>query len=184
MFFRPIDEHLALKLYSTRDAEEAYAIIDRERERLRVYLPWVDQTHSVEDERNGLAALSQYDPDRLISCWVTLDGAIIGGCGLVTINTGAKWAEVGYWISADYEGHGYITAAVRKLEQLCFTELGLERVQITNDATNTRSRAIPERLGYALEGVLRHELLSGEGRIVDRSVYGLLKSEWEAREAL
>ena len=182
MFYRTIDEHLALKLFSPRDAEEAFGLIDADREHLRAYLAWVDTILTVADERASLTKLGRVDPDQGVSCFLTLDGAIIGAVGLPIIDRTARWGEIGYWIGSAHEGHGYVTRAVQEIERLAFTDLGLERVQITNDVANTRSRAIPERLGYTLEGILRHHLLSGEGRIVDRSVYGLLKSEWQARE--
>jgi len=34
------------------------------------------------------------------------------------------------------------------------------------------------------EGILRRHLISGNGRIADRSVYSILKYEWMAREGL
>jgi len=181
MFYRPIDEHLALRLFSPFDAEEAYALIDANRERLGEFLVWVSGVTSVEDERQHLSD-NAYDPDRKIKTFLTLDGAIIGAVGLIRINRVVRWAEIGYWIGAGYEGRGYVTAAVRELEKMCFTELGMQRVQIRNDVDNLRSRAVPERLGYNLDGVLRRHALSGDGRIVDYSMYSLLREEWEARE--
>ena len=183
MFYRIIDDHLALKLMTERDAEEAYALIDRDREHLGEYLPWVDKLHSIEDERKSLAALG-FDPNGKINCFLTLDGRIIGAIGPAIIDRGAEWADIGYWIGSDWEGKGYVTAGVREVEKLCFTDLGMERVQITNDVANTRSRAIPEKLGYTFEGILRRHIVSGHGRIADRSVYSLLKPEWMAREGL
>ena len=183
MFYRIIDDHLALKLVNERDAEEAYALIDGDRKHLEVYLPWVDTLHSVEDERKSLATFS-YDPNRQIHCFLTFDRHIIGGVAPAIINRAALWAEIGYWIGSEWEGKGYVTAAVREVEKLCFTELGMERVQITNDVANTRSRAIPERLGYTFEGIRRHHLISGHSRIADRSTYSILKPEWIAREGL
>jgi len=183
MFYRIIDDHLALKLMTERDAEEAYALIDRDREHLGEYLPWVDKLHSVENERKSLAVLG-FDPNGKINCFLTLDGRIIGAVGPAIIDRGAEWADIGYWIGSEWEGRGYVTTGVREVERLCFINLGLERVQITNDVTNVRSRAIPERLGYTFEGILRHHLVSGHGHVADRSVYSILKSEWMAREGL
>jgi ribosomal-protein-serine acetyltransferase len=45
---------------------------------------------------------------------------------------------------------------------------------------NARSRAIPERLGFTQEGVLREEGRGVEG-FHDLVVYGLLEDEWRAR---
>ena len=183
MFYRIINDHLALKVMTERDAEEAYGVIDADREHLREYLPWVDTIHSAEDERKSLASFP-FGPNEQINCFLTLDGKIIGAVGLPIINRTCELAEIGYWIGSEWEGKGYVTAAVRDIEKLCFTDLGMERVQITNDAANTRSRAIPERLGYTFEGILRRHLYSGEGRIADRSVYSILKPQWMAREGL
>jgi len=183
MFYRIIDKHLSVKLMTERDAEEAYTLIDADREHLGEYLPWVDTLHSVEDERKSLAALS-YDPNTKINCFLTLDGRIIGAVGPAIIDRAAQWADIGYWIGSEWEGKGYVTAAVREVEKLCFTELGMERVQITNDVANTRSRAIPERRGYTFEGILRRHLVSGHGRVADRCVYSILKPEWMVREGL
>ena len=183
MFYRIIDDHLSLKLMTVRDTDEAYALIEADRAHLAEYLPWVDTIHSAEDERRSLATFP-YDPDKSISCFLTLDGRIIGAVAPAIIDRGAEWAEIGYWIGSQWEGKGYVTAAVREVEKLCFTELGMERVQITNDVDNLRSRAIPEKLGYTLEGILRRHMVSGHGRIADRSMYSLLKPEWLAREGL
>ena len=184
MFSQRIDDHLALRLITTRDAEQFYAILERDRERLAEFLPWVDTTNSVEDERASMPLWAAFDPDKQIGCALTLDGVIIGSIGLVHIARPERWAEIGYWIDSIWEGRGYVTAAVRELERLSFTELGLERIQIRADVANTRSRAVPERLGYTLEGILRRANLTGHGQIADHSLYSLLKPEWEAREGL
>ena len=183
MFYRQIDDHLALRLFSPLDAEEVFEIIERDRTRLAEYLGWVDAVPTLEDQRRSLETLSKLDLDNQLSCFITLDDKIIGAIGMPIINRPARWAEIGYWIDSQHEGKGYVAAAVREMERLCFESLGMQRVQITADADNQRSRAVPERLGYTLEGVLRQHMVSGGGRIADRAVYALLKSEWEARAA-
>ena len=56
-------------------------------------------------------------------------------------------------------------------------QLKAEAIVIRAGVENTRSRAIPERLGFTKEGVAR-----GEGRgtpgFYDLVVYGLLEDEW------
>jgi len=43
---------------------------------------------------------------------------------------------------------------------------------------NRRSRAIPERLGFTQEGIIRHDEWLHE-RFTDTVIYGLLANEWE-----
>ena len=56
--------------------------------------------------------------------------------------------------------------------------MDLNRVQINCNVENERSRAVPERLGFKLEGIHRQvEYLNG--RFGDWAVYGMLREEWE-----
>jgi ribosomal-protein-serine acetyltransferase len=68
-----------------------------------------------------------------------------------------------------------MTRAVKALIDHAFGELGLHRVEIRAAAENRRSRAIPERLGFEQEGILREAERVGE-RYQDLVVYGLLAS--------
>ncbi len=59
--------------------------------------------------------------------------------------------------------------------------MDLNRVQINCAVENLRSRAVPERLGFKLEGTLRQtEIL--EDKSGNWAIYGLLKSEWKSDE--
>jgi ribosomal-protein-serine acetyltransferase len=59
-----------------------------------------------------------------------------------------------------------------------FRELGLNRVEIQVATDNMRSRAIPERLGFTQEGILRDDVWLRD-RFVDHVVYGMLAREWD-----
>ena len=54
---------------------------------------------------------------------------------------------------------------------------GLTWIAIRAGVDNARSRAIPARLGFREEGVLRGEG-KGSGGYYDLVVYGLLEDEW------
>ncbi|BBH24331.1 hypothetical protein Back11_56760 [Paenibacillus baekrokdamisoli] len=58
-----------------------------------------------------------------------------------------------------------------------FNDLGLQKNEIGVATNNMKSRAIPERLGFTEEGIIRnYEMLHGQ--YLDRVIYGLNKDEF------
>ena len=83
---------------------------------------------------------------------------------------------LGYWLGEEFQGRGLVTAACRRLVAHSFDVLRLHRVEIRCAVENHRSRAIPERLGFRLEGRFREaEWLYDHW--VDHAVYALLTTD-------
>ena len=57
-----------------------------------------------------------------------------------------------------------MTEATEAITNFAFTELNAKRVEIRCDTRNTKSRAIPERLGFTLEGILKNDSLSADSK--------------------
>jgi ribosomal-protein-serine acetyltransferase len=70
-----------------------------------------------------------------------------------------------------------MTAAVRAYVDHAFSTWNLNRVMIQAAVENTRSRAIPERLGFREEGIMREVQRVG-GRMLDDVIYGMLAADW------
>ena len=109
--------------------------------------------------------------------WALLeDGRLAGVIGIHAVSWIHRSTSIGYWIGAHAGGRGLITDAVRCLVSHLF-DRGLYRVEIRASVRNHRSRAIPERLGFELEGVLRGaEWVRGQPE--DHAVYGKLAINW------
>ena len=93
-------------------------------------------------------------------------GTFIGCCWLCRFDWTVPRGGIGYWCATNKVGHGYITEAVLALTEFAWS-LGLVRVEIRCDAENLRSRAVAERAGFALEGVLRNESRDPQGALRD-----------------
>ncbi len=79
---------------------------------------------------------------------------IIGYCGLHD-RLGAGALEIGYWVRSSHTGRGVATAAAAALIRAALAVDGVERVEIHCDAANTKSSAIPPKLGYRLDRIDR-----------------------------
>lgn len=108
-----------------------------------------------------------------------VDGALAGGCVCWCIHRQNRHAEVGYWLDAGHTGRGLATRMAAAVVGQLFQVERLHRVEMLCAVENTASRAIPERLGFRLEGIKResHWITT---RFLDHAVYGLLEGEWRA----
>ncbi|WP_409296864.1 GNAT family N-acetyltransferase [Peribacillus sp. SCS-26] len=98
----------------------------------------------------------------------------IGTTGLQGIDWDIPKGEIGYWIHTQFGGRGYMKEAAEAVRDLGIKTLGFRRVEIRCEFTNHKSRAIPEKLGFSLEGILKNEDLSADGkRITDTCVYAV-----------
>ena len=107
-------------------------------------------------------------------------GRYIGKISLFDISKSDKHAEIGYWMAASHQGKGIMTDCVAALTDYAFEMLNLNRVCIYCAVGNEKSRAIPTRLGFTQEGILREEQCL-YGVYHDLAVYGMLRREWEQR---
>lgn len=62
--------------------------------------------------------------------------------------------------------------AVEGIVNFALEELGAKRLEIRCDPRNTRSRAIPGKLGFKLEGILENDKVSADGATLrDTCIY-------------
>jgi ribosomal-protein-serine acetyltransferase len=180
MFRLIVDEDLELGLVEERHAEPLFAVIERHREHLRTWLAWPDRTHSVEDLLAWIrGALARFAANKGFAAGLWSNRTLCGVAAYQPIDWENWSVALGYYLAADCQGRGLMTRAVRALVTHAFTELGLNRVEIRCAVGNGKSRAIPLRLGFSEEGVVR-EAQWLNGRFVDHVIYGMLARDWPA----
>jgi ribosomal-protein-serine acetyltransferase len=173
-----LDDGIQLRLLSTEDAPAVFATVDANREHLRIWLPWVDHSLRVEDTSAFLVDHVNRREQGTALGYGLWQGERLGGIiGIHDLSQLDRHAKIGYWLSKEWEGRGRMLSAVQALLGVCFRSLSLERVEILCAVGNNRSSAIPERLGFHFEGVLRHAQLLN-GRFVDLRLYSLLGEEF------
>ncbi|HEX8372400.1 MAG TPA: GNAT family protein [Chthoniobacterales bacterium] len=81
--------------------------------------------------------------------------ALCGVIGYNRIDWESRIAFPGYWLAKGSEGKGIMTQCCRALVDHASTEYRLNRIEIMVATENLKSQAIPDRLGFTREGVLR-----------------------------
>jgi ribosomal-protein-serine acetyltransferase len=180
LFCLPVDDEIKLCLLEPQLAPDLFALVDANRKHLRRWLSWVDSNSQVEHTSHFIRArLMDFANGLGLGTAIFYRGQLVGTLGTAKMNPVDRVVELGYWISAEYEGRGIITRACRTILRYLFAERGFNRVQIRCATGNHRSCAIPERLGFTREGILRQEGRVGDGSYVDLAMYSLLAEEWQ-----
>lgn len=174
-----IDDETELRLLKERHAEELFVLMNQNRKYLREWLPWLDTNKSLDDTEEFIkGSLEQFANNSGFQSGIWFRGRLVGVIGYHKIDWANRATSIGYWLGASFQGKGLMTKACRVLVDYAFNEFGLNRVEIRCAVENKKSRAIPQRLGFREEGIIRQAEWLYD-RFVDHVVYGMLASEWQ-----
>ncbi|MED0671229.1 GNAT family N-acetyltransferase [Aneurinibacillus aneurinilyticus] len=153
-------ERLLIRMPKPGDGKAVYAAIKSSINELKPWLPFAQKEQTEQDVeaniREAHASFLKREDLRLL-IFHKDTGEFIASSGLHRIDWTVPKFEIGYWIDKRFSGHGYMTEAVQGISNFAFDKLKASRVEIRCDSKNEKSRAIPERLGFILEGILRND---------------------------
>ncbi len=174
-----ISDEIELRPFVEADAEEIFATVKANYEHLRPFLHWVVPEYSLEDVKEFIQQSKKATEEKLRQGFgIFYKEKLVGSIGFNKFDWDAKLTEIGYWMAKDFSGKGIIIKSCQVLIHYAFDELKMNRIEIRCATENVRSRAIPEKLGFQLEGVLRQALWR-HTRLYDDAIYGLLKDDWK-----
>jgi RimJ/RimL family protein N-acetyltransferase len=179
-------EHVVARAYRLEDAEALREAVAESRDLLRPWMPFADEHQTVEETRDFIIRCQANWLMRhgfTMGVFDSLNGRLLGGSGYTPRSWDALSFEIGYWLRTGAEGHGYITESTRLITDYLFDHLGAQRVQILCDARNARSAAVPTRLGFPREALLRHFTRAVDGELEDTLVFAMIPSDprWPQR---
>jgi len=151
-----ISDRITLRLLQSHHAKILFDLVDSNRDHLRAWLPWLDKTRSEKDTNEFIyEMLSSFASTGAFTCGVWYKERLSGVAGYNRIDSENRVGYIGYWLSKDAEGKGIMTSCCRALINHGFEECNLNRIVIAVATNNLKSQAIPDRLGFSREGVLR-----------------------------
>jgi RimJ/RimL family protein N-acetyltransferase len=172
-------DRLRIRVPLPGDGKAVFGAIQASIRELKRWLPFAQEEQSEEkvelNLRNARAKFLIREDMRLL-LFLKDSGQFVGSSGLHNPDWKVLKFEIGYWIDTRYSGKGYMTEAVQGIAGFAFRELGARRVEIRCDTLNLKSKAIAERLGFALEGTLRNEDVSVDGgRLRDTHIFAKVR---------
>ncbi len=174
-----VDDDIVLRPAEEADAGELFDLINTNRVYLRTWLPWLETEQTSADTLRFIRfTRDQQQKNESLNTVIIHRGTLGGVIGFHRFDWINRATSIGYWLREDFQGKGIMTRACRALTDFAFTRQKFNRIEIRCATENTKSRAIPERLGFRQEGMIR----DGEwlyDHFVDLVIYGMLAREWD-----
>jgi ribosomal-protein-serine acetyltransferase len=173
------DGFVTLRRYRRDDAAALHEAIVASLPELTPWLPFAHEMYVIKETKGWLKTQPKHWKDSTEFNFAMIDpadGAMIGGCGLNSIDKDNRRANLGYWVRTDHSGKGVCPAAARLLARWGFQHLKLGRIEILVAVDNTRSRRAAQKAGAREEGVLRNRLWL-HNRYHDAMMHSLIPGE-------
>jgi ribosomal-protein-alanine N-acetyltransferase len=106
------------------------------------------------------------------------DNQLIGTCGYHNWHQRNLRAEIGFDLSPNCWGQGYMTEALRVVIPNGFACMGLNRIEALVYTSNTRSTKLLQKLGFQIEGTLR-DYYYLNAMYHDHYLLALLRRDWK-----
>ena len=178
--FRLETERLVVASPEARDVDDLHAALCESMDDLGPWIPWADHVPTREET---VARIARYErcfregSDMPMHVWRRSDRRLVAGVGVHRPRPAIPAGEVGYWVRSGDGGRGYVSEAVSALVEHLFDRCALERVELRIDPANGPSRALAERLGFELEGILRANDRHWDGSLKDSCVYARIVND-------
>jgi [ribosomal protein S5]-alanine N-acetyltransferase len=132
-------------------------------------------------QAQGIIQFYQDPEGKTHNRWVIVckqDNQLIGTCGYHKWDQRYFRAEIGYDLSPNSWGQGYMTEVLHAVIQNGFGRMGLNRIDALVYTENVRSMKLLQKLGFQKEGVLR-DYFYLDGQFYDHYLLALLRREWK-----
>lgn len=175
-------ERLIIRCYKPEDAVKLHEAIARSLDHLSPWMPWINQeAGGVDGKLNRIRTFrGEFDlgKDYVFGIFNKTESELIGSTGLHTrVGEGAR--EIGYWISSGFLNQGFALESVKALVKTGFEMEDLLRIEIHCNVDNIRSQAIPKKLGFKLEAILKCNPMDIEEFSKETMIWSLLKSDYD-----
>jgi len=179
---RLISARLLLRPYQEADTQMFYTLIQKNKQRLAPVFPGrIRQVTSLDEARRFLLQFKAdwiLDKSYAFGAWRQDTAEYIGDISLKNIDRSIPKAEIGYYLDARAEGHGYGAEMLETIIRFAFEEALLNKIFLRTSLHNVRSYVLAEKCGFRREGLLRQDFRDNQKQLVDVYLYGLTLTDY------
>ena len=178
MFDSTIKGQLRMRMIEKRHSKEFYDLISENKDHFSRWLTWTKNVEEISDAAEFIQRYLDKFADSsgiLVGLWHK--DKLIGTILIREIDHTVRSAEIGFFIDEGYQGRGWVTLMCKAMIAYIFEDLDMNKVTVQCASGNDRSMAVPRRLNFKQEGIIRQSY-DLYGNYVDMHIFGLLKKEY------
>lgn len=160
------------------DSSKYHLFVDQNKGRLTKYFPkTLNANKDISSTTAHIVERLRLAEKKDFFTFIILDNLldkIVGTIFIKDLDWTIPKGELGFFIDKDYEGKGITTNAVSIISRHCFQSMGLNKVFMRIAEDNISSRRVAEKNQFKVEGVLRKDFKTSEGKLIDVMYYGLI----------
>jgi len=135
--------------------------------------------YTLPDARKWLEMVGNNTDDIILA--IEVEGEAAGGIGLHGLKDVYRYnGEIGYWLSEQHWGKGFMSYAVGLMVEYAFVQTHWLRLFACIYENNLSSMRVLEKNGFKLEAIHRRAVMK-EGKLQDEHLFAILKEDWEKK---
>ncbi len=170
-------DRLVLRPVESTDAQKMF-VNWTNNDNVARYTTWYAHESITVTEQYLDYVLSKYPNENHYRWGIEYENELIGEISVVSGNDQLGICEMGYVLSEDYWGKGFMAESFQTVLKFLFNNVGYGKVVAGCDNLNIGSSKVMEKAGMKLEGVLRESILRKDGSYGDTLYYDILKDEF------
>lgn len=170
-----IDE-ITLQEITAKDVKPLFELMNGNRHLLDRYFPLtVDNTRTlIGTEYYIQSLLKKRNNNEWICLTIYHHKKMIGLFHIKNIEWRIPKCELAYFIDHTYQGKGIMTALMRKVINICFLDLRMNKLYVKISPDNISSHKVAIKCGFEQEGILKKEFRTETGELIDLEYLGLV----------
>ncbi len=158
--------------------EYAPAVWEYTRNNIEYFTKWQNSTWKDENDiRDYFQELNSDTEHRECYYAIFLGDKIIGTINCWDFSPWRMACQLGYDLSPDYSGHGYMTIAVKMLVD-ALIKAGMVRIKIECATDNVPSMNLAKSTGFVCEGIMKKDVfMKSVMRFCDTAVFAIVNDE-------
>ena len=186
----PIAPLAMLECIGHRHRDDLYDLIDKNRDYLQTFVPWVNANTNAQDVEDFInTCLDNTDKGTTFGYIIRIRGLFTGYMEIRwndTHNHQApenRYAHLHYFLGQRYQGFGIMTHTIMAVTSDLFTTYGVERIGIACASHNLAGLRAADYAGYTHQKTMTQGATLGDGTTIDHEYYDQVTPTYQHNNA-